>query len=51
MLFGYLVRQTGSYNAPLFAIAAMLLAAAVVFSRIDASAKIIYREASVGLPA
>ena len=37
VLFGYLVRGTGNYNAPLFAIATMLAAAAFVFTRIDSS--------------
>jgi MFS family permease len=41
VLFGYLVRDYGSYNAPLFVIAAMLAAASLVFSRIDASRPLI----------
>jgi len=35
VLFGYMVRATGSYHAPLFAIAGMLAASAALFSRID----------------
>jgi nitrate/nitrite transporter NarK len=37
VLFGYLVTRFNSYDAPLFWIAAMLLCAAIVFSRIDSS--------------
>jgi ACS family glucarate transporter-like MFS transporter len=33
--FGYIVHATGSYNAPLFLIAAMAAVAALTFSRID----------------
>lgn len=35
VLFGYIVHATGSYDAPLWFIAGMVLAAAVVFSFID----------------
>ena len=35
VLFGYLVTGFGSYNAPLFVIAAMLLVSSALFSRID----------------
>ncbi|MGH9599411.1 MAG: MFS transporter [Terracidiphilus sp.] len=35
VLFGYIVHATGSYNAPLWFIAGMVLVAALVFSRID----------------
>ena len=35
VLFGYIVRATGSYDAPLWLIAGMVLIAALVFSRID----------------
>ena len=35
VLFGYIVRATGSYNRPLLFIAAMVLIAAVTFARID----------------
>jgi MFS family permease len=44
VLFGYLVTRFGTYNAPLFWIAAMLVCAAVVFSRIDASQPIVREE-------
>ncbi len=46
VLFGYLVRDLGSYNAPLFVIAAMLTLAAVMFSRIDASKPLVAEPAS-----
>ena len=35
VLFGYVVAATGDYNLPLRAVAAMVLVAAVLFSRID----------------
>ena len=35
VLFGYIVEATGSYDAPLWFIAGMVLIAAFVFSRID----------------
>jgi MFS transporter, ACS family, glucarate transporter len=35
VLFGYIVHATGSYNLPLYFIAAMVLASAAIFSRID----------------
>jgi nitrate/nitrite transporter NarK len=35
VLFGYLVQVTGSYDAPLFVIAAMVLASAALFTRLD----------------
>lgn len=35
VLFGYIVHLTGSYNAPLWFIAAMVLISALVFTRID----------------
>jgi len=35
VLFGYIVHLTGSYNAPLWLIAAMILISAAIFSRID----------------
>ena len=44
VLFGYLVAHFGSYNVPLFAISVMLMAAAFVFSRIDASHAIVVDE-------
>ena len=38
IVFGYVVQLTGSYNAPLRLIAAMVLVAAVLFSRVDCTA-------------
>jgi len=35
VLFGYIVHRTGSYNAPPWFIAAMVLTSALIFSRID----------------
>jgi len=35
VLFGYIVHSTGSYNLPLYFIAAMVLASAAIFTRID----------------
>ncbi len=35
VLFGYIVHATGSYNLPLWFIAAMVLASSLIFSRID----------------
>jgi MFS family permease len=35
IMFGYVVKATGDYNLPLRAVAAMVLIAAVVFSRVD----------------
>jgi nitrate/nitrite transporter NarK len=35
VLFGYLARATGSYDAPLFVIAALVLLSAALFSRLD----------------
>ncbi len=35
VLFGYVVQATGSYNLPVWLIAGMVLASALVFSRID----------------
>lgn len=37
LVFGYVVKYFDSYNAPLYGIAGMLLFAALLFSRIDAS--------------
>ena len=41
VLFGYLVRMTTNYNAPLFAIACMMAVAAFLFTRIDSSRPVI----------
>lgn len=35
LLFGYIVKETGSYNLPLRAVAAMVLLAASLFARVD----------------
>ncbi len=35
IVFGYIVGATGSYNAPLRLIAAMVLISAVLFARVD----------------
>jgi fucose permease len=37
VLFGYVIKLTGNYNLPLFAIGTMLLASAGLFARIDAT--------------
>ncbi len=44
VLFGYLVRRYGNYDAPLFAIAAMLMLSAFLFTRIDATRKLVPEE-------
>jgi nitrate/nitrite transporter NarK len=35
VLFGYIVHRTGSYNTPLWFIAAMIFISALIFARID----------------
>src|SRR5262249_38186775 len=35
VLFGYVVQATGSYDAPLYVIAAMVLTSALLFTRLD----------------
>jgi MFS transporter, ACS family, glucarate transporter len=35
VLFGYVVKATGSYSAPLWVVAAMVMIAALLFTRID----------------
>lgn len=49
VLFGYLVVRFGTYSAPLFWIAAMLMCAAFVFSRIDASKPIVWADREAAL--
>jgi ACS family glucarate transporter-like MFS transporter len=44
VLFGYLVRASGSYDAPLFVIAAMVLASALLFAWIDPTRPLIPAE-------
>jgi MFS family permease len=48
ILFGYLVRETGSYDAPLFLIATMIALAAYLFSRIDPTEAFVAEPASGG---
>jgi predicted MFS family arabinose efflux permease len=35
VLFGYIVKATGSYNAPLWVVAAMVMTGAILFSQVD----------------
>lgn len=44
VLFGYIVRATGSYQAPLFLIAGSLAAGATLFSRIDPARPLLVSE-------
>ena len=44
VLFGYLVRASGSYDAPLFVIAAMVLASALLFAWIDPTSPLLPAE-------
>jgi ACS family glucarate transporter-like MFS transporter len=44
--FGYIIRMTGSYNKPLWLVASMVLLAALIFARVDAS-KPLLRESAV----
>jgi ACS family glucarate transporter-like MFS transporter len=41
VLFGYVVNATGNYQAPVWIIAAMVMTAALLFTRIDASQELI----------
>jgi MFS family permease len=45
VLFGYLVRDFGNYDIPLFVIATMLMVSAFLFSRIDPTKPIVIEEA------
>jgi len=45
VLFGYIVKATGSYHAPLFFIAGMLMISAGLFSRIDPTRPLVAEEA------
>ena len=47
---GYLVRVTDSHRAPVTMVAASLIMAAVLFSRLDGSAKIFWDGAGVAKP-
>jgi MFS family permease len=49
VLFGYAVERSGSYHAPLFLIAFMLLISAFLFSRIDPTRPLVAEETSEGL--
>jgi MFS transporter, ACS family, glucarate transporter len=44
VLFGYAVERSGSYHAPLFVIAFMLLCSAFLFSRIDPTRPLVAEE-------
>jgi MFS transporter, ACS family, glucarate transporter len=44
VLFGYAVERSGSYHAPLFLIAFMLLCSAILFSRIDPTRPLVAEE-------
>jgi MFS transporter, ACS family, glucarate transporter len=37
VLFGYVVAATGNYNVPVWVVAGMVMAAAILFTRIDAT--------------
>lgn len=50
VMFGYIVRATGSYQAPLFLIAFMLLVSAGLFSRIDPTRPLFAPEANAAVP-
>ena len=41
VLFGYVVKATGSYNVPVWGVAMMVIVAAVLFSRIDPTRQLI----------
>jgi ACS family glucarate transporter-like MFS transporter len=41
VLFGYVVSATGSYQAPVWGVAAMVMVAAALFSRIDPTRKLL----------
>jgi nitrate/nitrite transporter NarK len=41
VLFGYAVQATGSYNVPIWGVAAMVLIAAFLFTRIDPTRQLI----------
>ena len=48
VLFGYMIRMTGSYNKPLWLVAFMVLCAALIFARVDAS-KSIFADSSAAV--
>jgi MFS transporter, ACS family, glucarate transporter len=41
VIFGYVVKATGSYNVPVWGVAAMVMIAAVLFTRIDPTRQIV----------
>ena len=41
VLFGYIVKATGSYNVPIWGVAAMVMIAALLFTRIDPTRQLI----------
>jgi MFS transporter, ACS family, glucarate transporter len=41
VVFGYVVAATGSYNAPLWGVAAMVMTAAILFTRIDPTRQLV----------
>jgi MFS family permease len=41
VVFGYVVKATGSYNAPVWGVAAMVLTAAILFTRIDPTRQLV----------
>jgi ACS family glucarate transporter-like MFS transporter len=41
VLFGYIVKATSSYHAPVWMIAAMVMVAAILFTRIDATRRLV----------
>lgn len=41
VLFGYIVKATGSYNAPVWGVAGMVMIAAILFTRIDPTRQLV----------
>jgi nitrate/nitrite transporter NarK len=41
VVFGYVVKATGSYNAPVWGVAAMVMTAAILFTRIDPTRQLV----------
>ena len=46
VLFGYVVQATNNYNAPVWVVAAMVMAGAILFSRIDPTRRLLGEERS-----
>jgi ACS family glucarate transporter-like MFS transporter len=40
VLFGYIVHETGSYNLPLWFIAAMVMMSALIYTRVDITQRV-----------